>query len=252
MKILAWNVNGIRSVSKKGFAEWLAAESPDILCLQEVKANFDQIPQDVREPKGYKTYFHAGIRKGYSGTAIYTKEEPKFVTNGLGIEEFDNEGRVLSADYGDFVLITAYFPNSQPERARLDYKLRFCAAMQSHLDELVKQGRHVILCGDYNVAHKPIDLARPDENEDSPGYYIEERNWMDGFIAAGYVDTFRRACQEPDRYSWWSYRTRARERNVGWRIDYHCVNPGFADKVKDAYILPEVHGSDHCPVGIVI
>ena len=253
MRILSWNVNGIRAVEKRGFVRWIQTESPDILCLQETKARPDQLSPELIGPTDqsgqvYSAYWGSAKKAGYSGVAIYCKGKPLEVKP-LGIEEFDNEGRVLQADFGDFVLISAYFPNSQEKGARLDYKLAFCQAIREQCDALVAAGRHLVLCGDYNIAHTSIDLARPDENEDNAGYLPEERAWMDAFIAAGYVDTFRAFHPgETRQYSWWSYRAHARDRNVGWRIDYHCEDRAFMPWVRSGKIRPEVKGSDHCPV----
>ncbi|MDR0386954.1 MAG: exodeoxyribonuclease III [Treponema sp.] len=253
MKILSWNVNGIRAVEKRGFVQWLQDESPDILCIQETKAAPDQLSPDLIRPKDktgkpYFSYWASAKKKGYSGTAIYSKTEPVDVKP-LGIGVFDDEGRTLVADYGDFVLICAYFPNSQDAGVRLGYKLDFCAAMMELCNSLTAGGRRLVLCGDYNIAHTPIDLARPKENEGNAGYLPEERAWMDAFTGAGFIDTFRHFRPgEGGHYSWWSYRGGARERNVGWRIDYHCVDPGFISRVRGSIIRPDVRGSDHCPV----
>ena len=254
--IVSWNVNGVRSAETKGLFGWLASESPDILCLQETKANPDQLSPSFLAPvdasgKTYRSFWASAKRRGYSGVALFSREEPKSV-GGLGIPEFDDEGRTLVADYGDFVLIGAYFPNSQEAGARLPYKLAFCAAVKAACDKLVADGRHVVVCGDYNIAHRPIDLANPKSNEGNPGYLPEERAWMDSFTGAGYVDTFRRFCAEPNQYTWWTYRFHAREKNVGWRIDYHCTDEGFADRVGSSTILKDVLGSDHCPVKLVL
>ncbi|GAB1482205.1 exodeoxyribonuclease III [Treponema sp.] len=255
VRILSWNVNGIRAVEKKGFVDWLKTESPDLLCLQETKARKDQLSEDLISPTDstgntYYSYWASAQKAGYSGVAIYSKTEPLDIRS-LGADEFDAEGRVLAADFKDFTLISAYFPNSQDKGARLPYKLDFCAAMLDECKRLVKAGRNIVLCGDYNIAHKPIDLARPKENEENPGYLPEERAWMDTFTQAGFADTFRRAHPDAiDQYSWWSYRIRARERNVGWRIDYHCVNEALMPKVSSSIIRQDVLGSDHCPVEI--
>ncbi len=256
MRILSWNVNGVRSAAEKGLFSWLAAESPDVLCLQETKANPDQLAKEFLAPvdgdgKPYFAYWSSAKRRGYSGTALFSKTEPRDVVT-LGVPEFDDEGRVVAADFGGLVVVSAYFPNSQDAGARLGYKLGFCRAIREFCDRVVKDGSHVVLSGDYNIAHKPIDLARPKENEGNPGYLPEERAWMDEFTGAGYVDSFRKFCPDPHRYSWWSYRMHAREKNVGWRIDYHCVDSGFAGAVEAAGILDTVTGSDHCPVEIVL
>jgi len=257
MRIVSWNVNGIRAVEKKDFIPWMEAEGADMVCLQETKARPEQLSKELREirPKNGKTYhaYWASARKpGYSGVAIYSKTEA-LALKPLGIDEFDDEGRVLQADYPEFTLISAYFPNSQEEGKRLDYKLRFCDAIMKLCRNYRKQKRHFVLCGDYNIAHTPIDLARPKENEGNAGYLPEERAWMDSFIAAGFIDTFRALHPgETGHYSWWSYRMNARERNVGWRIDYHCTDPEFFPAVKSSIIRPEVFGSDHCPVEITL
>jgi exodeoxyribonuclease-3 len=255
VKIISWNVNGIRAVEKKGFLDWLSAENPDILCLNETKAEPEQLSPKLVNPsaggKQYYSYWACAKKKGYSGVAIYSKTEPLDVRF-MQKEEFDNEGRTLVADFDSFTLIAAYFPNSQDAGKRLDYKLGYCAAMLQLCNSLVKKGRHILLCGDYNIAHTPIDLARPKENEGSAGYLPEERAWMGKFLKAGYVDTFRHSHPgEIGHYTGWSYRMGARARNVGWRIDYHCVDSAFLPAVKSSIIRPEVMGSDHCPVEIV-
>jgi exodeoxyribonuclease-3 len=256
MRILSWNVNGIRAVEKRNFVDWIVKENPDILCLNETKAEPGQLsPQLLNPPvkKGaYSSFFASAKKKGYSGVAIYTKEKPEDV-HFFNKPEFDNEGRVLVAEYKEFSLIAAYFPNSQDEGKRLDYKLAFCDAMLKLCNSLVKKNRHFLLCGDYNIAHTPIDLANPKRNENNAGYLPAEREWMDKFTGAGHVDTFRHFHPgETGHYTWWSYMGGARERNVGWRIDYHCVDKGFLQRVKSSLIRPEVEGSDHCPVEIEI
>lgn len=254
MRIISWNVNGIRAVEKRGFVDWVVKEDADILCLNETKAEPGQLSKQLLEPpvKGtpYSSFWASAKKRGYSGVAIYTKEKPQDVRF-LGKEEFDNEGRVLIADYKEFSLVAAYFPNSQDERRRLDYKLAFCGEMLKLCNSLVKNGRHFLLCGDYNIAHTPIDLARPKANENSAGYLPEERAWMDKFTKAGHVDTFRHFHQgETGQYTWWSYMGQARLKNIGWRIDYHCVDKDFLSKIKYSIIRSEVQGSDHCPVEI--
>jgi exodeoxyribonuclease-3 len=253
MRIISWNVNGIRAVEKRGFVDWLAKENPDILCLNETKAEPGQLsPKLVNPPSKtpYSVFWASAVKKGYSGVAIYTKEKPDDV-HFLGIPEFDDEGRVLIAEYASFSLIAAYFPNSQDERKRLPYKLAFNDAILKLCNSLVKKGRHFLLCGDFNVAHTPIDLAHPKANENSAGYLPEERAWMDKFLKAGHVDTFRHFHPgEPKHYTWWSYRANARKNNVGWRLDYHCVDRDFLPSVKRSVIRNEVEGSDHCPVEI--
>ena len=254
-RVFSWNVNGIRACAGKGLFEWLAGESPDILCLQETKADPSQLTKEFLSPPDgsgglYRSYWASAKRKGYSGVAIFSKIEPKSISF-LGVKDFDDEGRALVADFGAYVLVSAYFPNSQEAGARLGYKLGFCDAILALCDQLVAEGRHVVVCGDWNIAHEAIDLANPKANEGNPGYLPEERAWMDKYIGSGYVDTFRRLHPEPGRYTWWTYRVPgARERNIGWRLDYHCVDEAFAPSVRDASIHPAVLGSDHCPVSI--
>ncbi len=250
IRILSWNVNGIRAAYKKGFLDWFAKEKPDILCLQETKANIEQLPPDLKQVTGYRTFLSSAERKGYSGVLLYTKEKPKSVKTGLGIERFDSEGRVLIAEYASFVLFNIYFPNGKASAERLRYKMDFYQAFLDYADSLKKKGKKLIICGDVNTAHKEIDLARPKENEKISGFLPEERAWIDKLIAHGYVDTFRTFNQKPGQYTWWNLKTRARERNVGWRIDYFFVSQNFKEKVKSAYILSQVTGSDHCPIGI--
>ncbi|QTQ16739.1 exodeoxyribonuclease III [Treponema parvum] len=206
---------------------------------------------EPRTKISYYSYFSSAKKAGYSGTAVYSLKKPDKVTT-LGIPEFDDEGRVTAAFFGRTVIISAYFPNSQAEGARLPYKLRFCDAILDFCSDLVSSKNNVVLCGDYNIAHKPIDLENPKANEKNPGYLPEERAWMDKFTSSGYVDTFRRFCAEPKQYTWWSYRFRAREKDIGWRIDYQCVNEKFLSSVKSSSILKNVMGSDHCPINIEI
>jgi exodeoxyribonuclease-3 len=249
--VVSWNVNGLRAVLKKGFTDWLEKAQPDILCLQESRV----LPSDLKEedlsPKGYTSIFHPAEKKGYSGVATYTKSEPLSVSV-LGKKEFDSEGRVQAIEFKNFTVVNCYFPNSQSERKRLEYKLKFVDAIKRYCNKLVKSGKNVILCGDYNIAHTEIDLARPKSNEDNPGYYIEEREAMAKFLKAGYIDTFRHFNPEPGHYTWWSYRANARANNVGWRIDYHCVNSDFIDRIKDSTIYSDVMGSDHCPLAVTV
>jgi exodeoxyribonuclease-3 len=250
IKILCWNVNGIRAVEKKGFSKWLQQESPDILCLQEIKAQPEQISAEIWQPPGYYAYWNFPERKGYSGVATFTKEKPGEVRHGLGIEKFDVEGRVIVTQYPQFTLFNVYFPNGKMSEERLKYKMDFYDAFLDFVDPLKAKGEKLIVCGDFNTAHKEIDLARPKENENISGFLPMERAWMDKFVSHGFVDTFRHFNKEPDHYTWWSLRTRARERNIGWRLDYFFVSENLLDSVTEANILSEVTGSDHCPVGI--
>lgn len=251
MKLLSWNVNGIRSINKKGALNEYINLGADILCIQETKAQVQQLGEDITIFNGYRSYFSDAERKGYSGVSIYTKPVPLAIETGIGIERFDSEGRTLLADYGDFVLLNHYYPNGKASSERLNYKMDFYEACLEFTDKLVAAGKNVIICGDVNTAHTPIDLARPKANEDISGFLPEERAWIDTFLSHGYVDTFRMFHpEEPDQYSWWSFRSGARQRNVGWRIDYFFVNEAFKDHVKDAFIMNDFVGSDHCPIGI--
>jgi exodeoxyribonuclease III len=254
MKILSWNVNGIRAVGKNGFFEWLDKESPDVICLQETKAHPDQLEDSYLAPFGYQSIFHSAKKPGYSGVATYfkvnTRQRPVDFREGIGVDSIDDEGRVLVSEFKDFFLINAYFPNSQREHTRLGYKLDFCKTIMQFCEKLLKTGKGVVLCGDYNIAHQEIDLRNPQSNKNNAGFLPQEREWMGQFLSRGWIDTFRHFCKEDGHYSWWSYRPGVRERNIGWRIDYHCVNTQFLPAVKRAWIMPEVLGSDHCPVAI--
>ena len=250
MTLLSWNVNGIRAVHKNGFLRWFKSQDPDIVCLQETKAHASQLAEKLVRPLGYHSYWHSAERPGYSGVVTYTRRRPLAVREGIGIREIDREGRVLVCEYRGFVLINAYFPNSQRDHSRLDYKLRFCNAMLRFLNRLRRQGKNIVLCGDYNIAHKEIDLRNPKQNQDNAGFLPQERAWMDRLIKHEYVDCFRHFCEEPRHYTWWSYRAGVRERNIGWRLDYFVVNPELKRRLKKAYIQPKVRGSDHCPIGL--
>ena len=249
IKLISWNVNGIRAVEKKGFVDEMLKWDADVICLQETKASEDQLSEAILNINGYKSWWHSGEKKGYSSVSIYSRLEPIAVHKGLGIEAFDKEGRVIIAEYEDFYIVNCYFPNSQAEIKRIDYRLAFGDALIEKL-RTDFAGKTQLICGDYNVAHKAIDLARPKPNVGKPGYSIEERTWMDKFIGIGYVDTFRMFNQEANQYSWWSYRGGARSKNVGWRLDYFCVDSDSKAKVTNATIMQEVMGSDHCPVTV--
>lgn len=250
MKIISWNVNGLRAVLKKGFLDFLNKESPDILCLQEIKISSTALAELKLEIPGYQAYWHSAERAGYSGTAILIKQslsEKHQYSEGLGVEKFDSEGRAQILELPQFYLINAYFPNANPELSRLGYKLEFNEALLAKAKQLEKK-KPVIITGDYNVAHQEIDLASPKENVGSPGFTPQEREWLDKFIAAGFIDTFRELQGDQVKYSWWSYRSAARARNIGWRIDYFCVSPALKKKLIQADILDQVLGSDHAPV----
>jgi exodeoxyribonuclease-3 len=252
MRILSWNVNGIRAADRKGLFDLFKKYQPEVLCLQEIKAMKEQIPPHLKNTPNYNVYIRSAERKGYSGVATYAKQKPIQIKDGFGIEKFDNEGRILITEFENFVLFNIYFPNGKKNQERLDYKLDFYDTFLAYADNLKAEGKNIVVCGDFNTAHKEIDLARPKENEKISGFLPIERAWIDTFIDHGYVDTFRHFNKEPDQYSWWSMRTRARERNIGWRIDYFFVNKEFISKVKNAFIMQDVMGSDHCPIGIEI
>ena len=253
MKLISWNVNGIRAIMKKDFQKSIKELEADVLCIQETKASAEQVKIALELVNGYHVYANASkVRKGYSGTAILSKKEPLKVHYDMGVEEHDQEGRVIAAEYEDFILVTAYVPNSGNELVRLDYRAQWDKDFLNYLKKL-EEKKPVIVCGDFNVAHEPIDIARPKANYNkSAGYTQKEIDGFDGFIGHGFVDTFRRKYPEEVKYSWWSYRAGAREKNVGWRIDYFLVSNSFMPKVKEAFILNEYYGSDHCPLGIVI
>lgn len=250
-RLFSWNVNGLRAVLKSGFYEWLDQTKPDILCIQESRVLPQELDEAHRNPNGYHSYWHPAVKKGYSGVATYTRKKPREVYT-LGMDCFDCEGRVQVLEFDSYTVINSYWPNSQPNRKRIDYKLEFCDAIQNFCCNLVKAGKNVIICGDFNIAHKEIDLARPKQNQDSPGFLPEERDALTRFLDCGFVDTFRHFTPDPNHYTWWSYRAGARAKNIGWRIDYHCVSAALLPKVKKSVILPEVFGSDHCPIGIEI
>ncbi len=252
MRILSWNVNGIRAVAKKGFLDWFLDESPDILCLQETKAQEDQLDKELRNPEGYYSYFSSAEKKGYSGVALFTKEKPKDVKHGFGIKKFDSEGRTIIAEYKNFVLFNIYFPNGKMSDERLKYKMTFYDAFLDYADNLKDAGKKIIMCGDVNTAHTEIDLSNPKANTKTSGFLPAERAWIDKLVSHGYIDTFREFCDEPGHFSWWDYRTGARKRDVGWRLDYFFISKNLKSKLKDAFIMKEVMGSDHCPVGIEI
>lgn len=253
MRLVSWNVNGVRAVMKKDFLASLEEMQPDVLCLQETKAQDDQVQEALAELEGYHIYSNSAEKKGYSGTAIITKERPLSIKNDIGINEHDTEGRVICAEYEDFYLVTVYTPNSGSELKRLPYRQTWDKAFLEYIQTL-EQTKPVLVCGDLNVAHKDIDLARPKPNYNkSAGYMQEEIDGMDAYTNAGFVDSFRHIHPEQgERYSWWSYRAGARQRNIGWRIDYFLVSDSFKDRIKNADIFDQVMGSDHCPVMIEI
>ncbi len=247
LRLVSWNVNGLRAVFKKGFMESLEEMAPDVLALQEIKAMKEQLPEPLQDLEGYHSYFNSAQRKGYSGVAIYSRQKAQQVICGIGDPRFDDEGRVLTLEFPGYYFINCYFPNSKNDLSRLDFKHDFNVLLQEFAEDLATK-KPVVICGDFNVAHKEIDLANPRQNRKNAGFTPEECAWMDSFTAAGWIDTFRKHNKGPDQYSWWSYRSRARDRNIGWRIDYFCVDKGSAAKIMDADIYQHIYGSDHCPV----
>jgi len=253
MKLVSWNVNGLRAVMKKNFLEYIQTDQPDILGIQETKLQQEQIPEEfLALKKKYNMYWNFAERKGYSGVCLLTKREPESVEYSMGEERFDSEGRTIIAHYPEFTLINSYFPNGKMSEERLQYKLDFYDRMFKIMQDLIETGKNVLVCGDYNTAHKEIDLANPKENEDISGFLPIERKWLDKLIDNGYVDTFREFDQRAEQYSWWTYRFGARRRNIGWRIDYFFVNKDFLPRVKNAFIQQDIMGSDHCPVGVEV
>lgn len=254
MKIICWNVNGIRSVLNKGFVDFVKKEKPDVLCLQEVKASEDQLKKQL-DDLGYDYKYWAEVikRKGYSGVVTFCKKKP--ISHKIGIDDptIDDEGRVVITEFKDFILLNCYFPYSARDHSRVPYKMKFNKALKEYVDKLVKKGKNVVVCGDYNVAHTEIDLKNPKTNKNNPGFLQVERDWMTEFLNSGYIDTFRHFHPgEEGHYTFWTHMFNARARNVGWRVDYFCVNKDFIKNVKKADILPEVMGSDHCPIRLVL
>lgn len=251
-KLISWNLNGVRAVAKKGLVDIIHELNADVICFQETKAQDDQVLEALDGLKGYHIYTYSAIKKGYSGTAILAKEKPLSIKVGLGIEEHDTEGRLITAEFKNYFLLTTYVPNSQGGLKRLPYRMQWDADLLNHMKELEKS-KPVIICGDMNVAHQPIDLKNPDSNfNKTAGYTEQEIGGMDNFLKGGYTDSFRYFYPTEIKYSWWSYRMAARDRNIGWRLDYFLVSDKIIDKTKDAFILNDVFGSDHCPVGIDI
>ena len=250
--LYSWNVNGLRAAQRHGFEKWLARTKPDILGLQETKAHPDQIDEALREPEGYQTHWSSAERKGYSGVALYTRIEPLNVKYGLGEESFDREGRTIQADFENFTVITSYVPNGSRDHSRVSFKMDYKACLMETCNRLRAKGRGIILCGDINTSHREIDLARPKQNAKHTGFLPVERAWIDDFTAQGYVDTFRVLHPEARVYSWWAYWGGARERNVGWRLDYFFVSPELMPRVLAAEIHTDISGSDHCPVSITL
>ena len=253
MKIITYNVNGLRAALSKGLTEWMAEEQPDVLCIQETKAQPEQIPLLEFEALGYHTYFFSARKKGYSGVAILTKQKPDQIVYGMNIPEYDNEGRFIRADYGDLSVVSVYHPSGTTGDERQAFKMKWLADFQNYVKDLEKTREKLILCGDYNICHRPIDIHDPVRNATNSGFLPEEREWIGNFIDSGFIDTFRLFHpEEPDCYTSWSYRFNARTNNKGWRIDYCMASRNLQAQLKDAYILPNANHSDHCPAGIII
>ena len=253
LNLYSWNVNGIRAAVRKGFNDWYNDLQPDILCLQETKALQEQVDGQLELPDSVHQEWHSAERKGYSGVATFSNMPPLNSRRGFGIDRFDAEGRVIISDYDEFTLLNIYFPNGQRDQARLDYKMDFYDETLKICEEMRQAGKKLIVCGDVNTAHTPIDLRNPVANKDTSGFLPIERAWIDKFIAHGYVDTFRHFHpDEPDHYTWWTYRLNARQRNIGWRIDYFFVTEDLMPNVVAAAISPDVMGSDHCPISLTL
>ncbi|HSH12389.1 MAG TPA: exodeoxyribonuclease III [Desulfurivibrionaceae bacterium] len=251
LTLYSWNVNGLRAAARKGFLDWLQATRPDILAVQETKCHPDQLTPDLRRPEGYHTYWAWAERKGYSGLGLYTRQEPLSVEMGLGFPEYDREGRTIVAEYPDFVLLAAYFPNGGRDLSRVPFKMAYKRDFLAACNRWRTRGKEVIFCGDVNTAHREMDLARPRQNQQHTGFLPEERAWIDQVLAEGYIDSYRALHpEESGAYTWWSYIGGARSRNVGWRLDYFFVAPGLWSRVAAAGIHANVFGSDHCPVSL--
>ena len=250
MKIVSWNVNGLRAVLRKGFLDWLETTDADIICLQEIKAQKEQLPDVLVIPKGYYSYFNSAKRKGYSGVVVYSKKKPLLIKRKLDLKRFDEEGRFLKLKYKDFILINLYLPHGGRQKENIDYKLKSNARIFEYLKKI--KNKNILLIGDFNIAHKEIDLARPSQNQNNIMFTQEERKQVDELISLNFKDSFRMFHQEGGNYTWWPYSFKARERNLGWRIDYAFVSKKLRSKLKKAFIMSEVKGSDHCPIGIEI
>lgn len=252
MKIITYNVNGLRAAVGKGFPEWMQSEQPDIVCIQETKLQPDQHPAAIFEEMGYKSYLYSAQKKGYSGVAILTKREPDYIEYGMGIEAYDNEGRFIRADYGDLSVVSVYHPSGTSGDERQAFKMKWLEDFQIYVEELKKTRPNLILCGDYNICHEPIDIHDPKGNAKNSGFLPEEREWMSRFLNAGYIDTFRHLNPDKQQYTWWSYRFNSRSKNKGWRIDYCMVTEKMKPMIKEAYILNDAIHSDHCPAVLEI
>jgi exodeoxyribonuclease-3 len=249
LKILSYNVNGIRAAFKKGFTTWLEATQADVICIQETKAMEDQVETAILEQMGYHHYWFSAQKKGYSGVAIFSRKKPNNITYGSGIDHMDFEGRILRVDFDEVSIMSLYLP-SGTNLARLDYKFQFMDEFQEYINKLKSDHPNLIICGDYNICHQAIDIHDPIRNKNVSGFLPEEREWLDNFLKAGFIDSFRHLNPDPHQYSWWSYRANARNNNKGWRIDYALVSKNLEKKIVHSFILPEAKHSDHCPVGL--
>jgi exodeoxyribonuclease-3 len=252
MKLISYNVNGIRSAMNKGFVDWLKEENPDIIGLQEIKAQEKDVDSTIFQDLGYELYWFPAVKKGYSGVAIFTKIKPKSVKYGMGLNKYDDEGRMIQADFEGFSFISSYFPSGTTGDVRQDFKYEFLDDIYGYMQDLRKENPTLILSGDYNICHKPIDIHNPVSNKNSSGFLPEERAWMDKFTNSGFIDTFRQFNPEPHQYTWWSFRANSRAKNLGWRIDYHMATKELQNKLKSAVILSDVKHSDHCPIVLEI
>lgn len=247
-KIVSYNVNGIRAAMKKDWLDWVKSVDPDIVCIQETKAQKDQLEINEFERAGYKTFWNSAEKKGYSGVSIFAKNEPDHIEYGCGIEKYDKEGRILRADYGDFSVLSCYFPSGSSGDVRQEFKMEFLVDFQKYIDQLKKERPNLLISGDVNICHEPIDIHNPVSNKNSSGFLPEEREWMSGFLDSGFVDSFRHLNKDPHHYTWWSYRFSARKKNLGWRIDYHLISEDLLPALNRSVILPEAVHSDHCPI----
>ena len=247
-KIVSYNVNGIRSVISKGWLDWFKKTNADIVCLQEIKAMPEQLDKEIHPQLHDHAFWYPAQKKGYSGVAIFSKKKPDHVEYGCGIKKYDDEGRIIRADFGSVSVMSVYFPSGTMGDVRQDFKYEFLDDFQKYIDNLKKKRPNLIICGDFNICHKPIDIHNPVSNANSSGFLPEEREWLDKFFKSGFIDSFRHFNKEPHNYTWWSYRFKARDRNLGWRIDYHLVSASLEKQLKRSIILPEAKHSDHCPL----
>jgi exodeoxyribonuclease-3 len=250
VKIFSYNVNGIRAAMQKGFISWLKESDPDVICIQEIKAEKDQVDVAAIESLGYHTYWFSAQKKGYSGVAIFTKIAPKHIAYGCGIEEYDVEGRVLRIDYDHISVMSVYMPSGTTGDVRQDFKMKWLSDFYAYIQNLKKDIPHLLISGDYNICHREIDIHNPKSNANSSGFLPEERAWISQFLDGGFIDTFRHVNQNPHHYSWWSYRAGSRAKNLGWRIDYHMASQELKDKIQNAHIHPDALHSDHCPISV--